>query len=170
MVYYYYYYYDYLQMTVFCLLHLLKKMLRNLHQLFIISSKMSIIGKHQSVFVRINGWSLSLLPIGTGVMLSIFANLLGCEQLVCCPTQIAGNRLDLVMMDVPDIDVFIGIPLGTSDHCFVSCVLRVEQSVPEYNIGSTIFLKHRTNWDNVHCAVRSFTSRSVRPSYWVGHW
>ena len=87
-----------------------------------------------------------------------FCNLLGCKQLVHCPTHIAGNRLDLVMTDVPDIvDVFVGTPLGTSDHCFVSCVLWVKQSVLEYNIGSTVFLKHRTNLDNVCCTVRSFT-------------
>ena len=87
-----------------------------------------------------------------------FCNLSGCEQLVNCPTHIAGNRLDLVMTDVPDIvDVSVGTPLGTSDHCFVSCVLRVEQSVLEYNIRSTIFLKHRTNWNNVRRAVRCFT-------------
>ena len=47
------------------------------------------------------------------------------------PTHIAGNRLDLVMTDVPDIlDVVVGAPFGTSDHCFVSYGLRVEQSVP----------------------------------------
>ena len=51
-----------------------------------------------------------------------------------CPTHIAGNRLDLVMTNVPDIvDVVVGTPLGTPDHCFFSCVLRVEHSVPEYN-------------------------------------
>ena len=34
------------------------------------------------------------------------------------------------MTDVPDIvDVVVGTPLGTSDHCLFSCVLRVEQSV-----------------------------------------
>ena len=32
-----------------------------------------------------------------------FCNLLGYEQLVCSPTHIAGNRLDLVMTDDPDI-------------------------------------------------------------------
>ena len=32
-----------------------------------------------------------------------FGNLSGCEQLVLCPTHIAGKRLDLVMADVPDI-------------------------------------------------------------------
>ena len=72
------------------------------------------------------------------------------------PTHIAGNRLDLVKT-VPDIvDVFIGTPLGTSGHCFVSFVLRVEQYVPEFNIRITVFLKHRTNWDSVRGAVRSF--------------
>ena len=52
-----------------------------------------------------------------------------------CPIHIAGNIFDLVMTDVPNIvDVVVGTPLGSSDHCFVSCVLRVEQSVPEYNV------------------------------------
>ena len=61
-----------------------------------------------------------------------------------------------MMTDAPDIvDVFVGTPLGTSDHCFVSCVLRVEQSVLEYNVSC--LLKLRTNWDNVRCVVRSFT-------------
>ena len=63
-----------------------------------------------------------------------FCNLSGSEQLVCCPTHIADNRLDLVMTNGPDLDVFVGTPLGTSNHCFVSYVLRVEKSVPEYNI------------------------------------
>ena len=86
-----------------------------------------------------------------------FCNLTGCEQLENCPALIAGNGLDLVMTDASDIDVAVGTPLGTSDHCFVSCVLRVEQSVPEYNVRSAVFLKHRTNWDSVRSAVRSLT-------------
>ena len=64
--------------------------------------------------------------------------------------------------DVRDIvDVTVGTPLGTSDHCFVSCVLRVKQSVPEYNVRSTEFLKHPTNWDSVSGAVRSFTWNTI---------
>ena len=91
-----------------------------------------------------------------------FCNLSGCEQLVCSPTHIAGNRLDLVMTVVPDIvDVVVGTPLGTSDHCFLSCVLRVEQSVPEYNVNTTVFSKHHTNWDSVHSAVRSFAYSTI---------
>ena len=50
----------------------------------------------------------------------------------------------------------VGTPLCSSDHCFVSCVLRVEQSVPEYNVRSTVFLKHRANWDIGSSAVSSF--------------
>ena len=75
-----------------------------------------------------------------------------------CPARIAGNRLDLIMADVPGIvEVVVCTLLGTSYHCFVSCVLRVEQSVPEYNVRSTVFLMHCTNWDSVCTAVRSFT-------------
>ena len=69
------------------------------------------------------------------------------------------------MTDVPDIvDVFVGTPLGTSDHCFVGCVLRVEQSVREHSIRSTVFLEHRTIWDNVCCAVRSFNWSTILKS------
>ena len=73
------------------------------------------------------------------------------------PTRIAGNRVGLVITDVPDIvDVVVGTPLGTS-HCFISCGFHVEQSVLEYKVRNTVFLMHRTNWDNVRTAVRNFT-------------
>ena len=94
-----------------------------------------------------------------------FCSLSSCEQLVCCPTHIAGNRLDLVMTDVTDIVVVVvGTPLGTSGHCYVSCVLRVEQAVLEHNVRSTLFLKQRTNWDSILSAVRSFTWSTILKS------
>ena len=52
----------------------------------------------------------------------------------------------------------IGTPLGTSDYCFV---LRVEQSVPEYNVRSTVFLKQCTNWDSDCDAVMSITWSNI---------
>ena len=55
--------------------------------------------------------------------------------------------------------MFVGTPL-----CFVSCVLRVEQSVPGYNVRSIAFLKHRTNLDNVRSAVRSCTWSTILKS------
>ena len=101
------------------------------------------------MLITMSGWSQSLQLIDMGVMLLISA---------ICPTLSAGNRLDLAMIDDCDIvDVVVGTPPGTSDHCFVSFVLRVEQSVPEYNVRSTVFLKHRTKWNIVRSAVRSFT-------------
>ena len=91
-----------------------------------------------------------------------FCNLSCCEQLVRSPTHIAGNRHNLVMTSVPDtVDVVVRTPLGTLDHSFVSCVLRVQQSVPEYNVRSTAFLKNRTNWDSVCSALRSFTWSAI---------
>ena len=70
-----------------------------------------------------------------------------------------------MITNVPDmVNVFVGTPLGISNHCFVSCMLRVEQSVSEYNIRSTVFLKHRANWDNIRCAVRSFTRSTILKS------
>ena len=94
-----------------------------------------------------------------------FCTLSGCEQLVRCPTHTAGNRPDRAMTDVPDIvDVVVGTTLGPSDHWLCSCVLRVEQSVPEYNVRSTFFQMHRTNRDSVRGAVRSFTWSTILKS------
>ena len=89
-------------------------------------------------------------------MLLIFAVWWVVSSWVAAPlTHITGNRFDLVMM---------GTPLGTSDHCFVTCVLQVEQSVPERNVRSTDFLKCFTNWDNVCHAVRNFTWNTILKS------
>ena len=55
----------------------------------------------------------------------------------------------------------VDTPPGTSDHCLVSYVLRVEQSVPQYNVRSTAFFKHRTNWESVRGAVKSITWSTV---------
>ena len=77
------------------------------------------------MLITLSGWSQSLLLIDMGPDALDFSNPSGCEQLLRCPTHIAGNRLDLLMTDVPDIvDVVICTPLGTSDHrlsvvCFV---------------------------------------------------
>ena len=100
---------------------------------------------HKAVFVFVGDanahhseWLESVFPTDRhGRDALDFCNLSGCEQLVRGPVHIAGNRLNLVITDVPDIaDAVVGTPLGTSDHCFVSCVFRVEQSVN--NVRSTM--------------------------------
>ena len=54
--------------------------------------------------------------------------------------------------------------MGTSDHCFVSCLFLVEQYKPEDDVRSTVFLKHRTNWNSVHSAVKSCTGGTILKS------
>lgn len=77
-------------------------------------------------------------------------NLSGCSQLVTSPTHIAGNTLDLVITEVPDVvDVSVGTPLGTSDHCCLNLHVTVNQSLPSYDVRRTVFLKNRVNWDRV---------------------
>ena len=62
--------------------------------------------------ITLNSWSQSLLLIDSGRDALADCNLPDCEELVCCPTHIAGNTLDLVMTDVPDIlDVVVDTPL-----------------------------------------------------------
>ena len=60
--------------------------------------------------------------------------------------------------------MFVGTPLGTSDHCFVSCALRAEHLYWSTISEVFVFLKHRTDWDNVHCAVRSCTWSTILKS------
>ena len=111
-----------------------------------------------------SGWSRSLQLIGTGVMLLIFT-MSRCEELVCCPTHIAGNRLDLVMTDGPDtVDVFVGTPFGTSDHCFVSCVFNVEESVPKYKCQKCSLSEASYKLDSVRSAIRNFTWSTILKS------
>ena len=43
-------------------------------------------------------------------------------------------------------------------------MLRVEQYEPEYNIRTTVFLKHRSNSENVRCAVISFSWSTILKS------
>lgn len=76
---------------------------------------------------------------------------------ICDATHIAGNKLVIVMTDVPDIVYMsVGSLLGTSDHCFFSCELLVQQVIAEKNIWCFIHLKHQTIRDNVCNTVSSF--------------
>ena len=69
------------------------------------------------------------------------------------------------MTDAPDVvDVSLGTPLGTSDHCFVNCELLVEQVIPEHDIRRVVHLKHRINWDNVRNAIWSLSWNTILPS------
>ena len=67
----------------------------------------------------------------------------------------------------PDIlDVLVGTPLGTSDHCFVLCYVffRLSNRYRSTMSEVPVLLKHRTNWDNVRCAVSCFTWNTILKS------
>ena len=92
-----------------------------------------------------------------------FCNLFGCEQCVRCHTHIAGNRLDLVMTDAPEIVYLCSMELQWElliTALSVVC-LGLSNLYRSTIFRSTVFLKHRTNWDNVRCAVRSFTWNTI---------
>ncbi len=66
----------------------------------------------------------------------------GCSQLVAGPSHLAGNRLDLVLTDVPDtVKVTTLAPLGTSDHSAISIQLSLRQNIPAYTVTKEVFLK-----------------------------
>ena len=62
------------------------------------------------------------------------------------------------------VDVLVGTPLGTSEHCFVSCVLLVGQSVSGVQCQTYCHSETNTNWDNIRSAVRSFTRSTILKS------
>ena len=116
------------------------------------------------MLITLSGWSLSLLLIGMGMMLLIFGICQIVSSWFAVPLTLLVTDSILWWRMFLTVDVFVGTPLGTVDHCFVNCVLRFEQSVSEYNIRSTVFLKNHTNWDNIRFAVRSLTWSNILKS------
>ena len=67
-------------------------------------------------------------------------NLSGFEQLVRCSTPIPGNRLDLVMTDIPDIvDVVVGILRTSLQIAALSVVCFVSSSLCRSTMSKILF-------------------------------
>ena len=80
----------------------------------------------------------------------------GCDQLIQRPTHESGNILDLVFTDVPGVVLSnVGIPVGTSDHSYISAVIKTEQNVPEVTSSRKIYLKSRANWERIEIDLSS---------------
>ena len=79
-----------------------------------------------------------------------FATESGCEQLIRRPTHRSGNSLDLIFTDVPGVvSGNVGVPIGTSDHTFVSATIKTEQIVPDISFSRKVYLKSRGNWRGI---------------------
>ena len=96
-------------------------------------------------------WLNSVSPTDRhGLRALDFSTESGCEQLIQRPTHRSGNTLDLIFTDVPGVVTSnVGSPIGTSDHAFISAIIRTEQDVPEVSSSRKIYLKSQGDWDGV---------------------
>ena len=96
-------------------------------------------------------WLGSVSPTDChGIAAHDFANSSGCQQLVDGPTHTCGNRLDLVLTDVPGaVGVEVRAPIGTLDHSALCVDLTLEQQVPQFSVRREFYLKGRVCWDAV---------------------
>ena len=61
-----------------------------------------------------------------------------------------GNCSDLVSSDSPGtVACNVGIPIGSSDHCYVSATIRTEQDVPDVSLSRKIYIKSRDDWGGI---------------------
>ena len=79
----------------------------------------------------------------------------GCDQIIHNPTHRSGNSLDLMFTDTPGaVAGNVGSPIGTSDHCHVSPIVKTEK---EYNDGVKDTLIGTTNshkwWSTLKTAL-----------------
>ena len=43
----------------------------------------------------------------------------------------------------------VGSPIGTSDHCYVSAIIKTEQAVPYLSYSHKIYVKSQADWDGI---------------------
>ena len=61
-----------------------------------------------------------------------FSSESGCDQIIHNSTHRSGNCLDLIFTDTPGVVAGnVGSPIGTSDHCYVSAIIKTEHAVPD---------------------------------------
>ena len=96
-------------------------------------------------------WLSSVSPTDChGLRALDFTSEAGCEQLIHGPTHRSGNCLDLIFSDTPGIVTCnIANPIGTSDHSYVSAVIKTEQPVPDVTFSRKIYIKSRADWDGI---------------------
>ena len=62
----------------------------------------------------------------------------------------SGNCLDLILTGTPGIVAGnVGSPVGTSDHCYVSAIIKTEPAVPDIPFSRKIYLKSQAVWDGI---------------------
>ena len=79
-----------------------------------------------------------------------FASEAGCELLECRPTHKYGNCSHLVFSDTTGgVACNVGIPFGSSDHCYVFATIITKQTVPDVSFSRKIYIKSRADWGGI---------------------
>ena len=74
----------------------------------------------------------------------------GCDQIIYNSTHTSGNCLDLIFTDTPGVVAGnVGSPIGTSDHCYVSAIIKAEHAVPDISFSHKIYLISQADWDGI---------------------
>ena len=96
-------------------------------------------------------WLDSVSPTNChGLRALDFSSESGCDQLIHGATHRSGNCLDLILTDAPGVvTCSVGTPIGTSDHSYVSAVVKTEQTVPDVSFSRKIYMKSRADWDSI---------------------
>ena len=76
-----------------------------------------------------------------------FSSESGCDQIIHNSTHRSGNCLDIIFTDTPGVVVGdVGSPVGSSDHCYVSAIIKTEHDVPDKSFSHKIYLKSQADW------------------------
>ena len=79
-----------------------------------------------------------------------FSSESGCDQIIHNPTHRLGNYFGLIFSDTPGVVVgSVGSPIGTSDHCYISAMIKTEHTVPDISFSHKIYLKSQADWDGI---------------------
>ena len=98
--------------------------------------KQNLLTKRADIFIDVDGSGpLEPFPVTCEFFSELqafcaldFCNLSGCEQLVRGSTHIAGNRLDLVMTDVPDIvNMVVGRDTTRVAHALIKVTMDINK-------------------------------------------
>ena len=79
-----------------------------------------------------------------------FSSESGCDQIIRNPTHRLGNCLDLIFTDTSGVVAGnVGCPIGTSDHSYVSAIIKAEHAVPDISFSCKIYFKSQADWDGI---------------------
>ena len=79
-----------------------------------------------------------------------FSSESGCDQIIHSPTHRSCNYLDLIFTVTPGVVAGnVGSPVGTSDHCYVSAIIKTEHVVPDISFSCKLYLKSQADWDGI---------------------